>query len=70
MLIYFSVDGASFVQGCDIGVMSQLTDKHVTYMMGQHSMAHRTNLVVQVLSNLLMVTKLEDFFTQVLFNFP
>jgi hypothetical protein len=69
MFIYFGVDGASFVSGCDIGVMSQLRDKHVPYMMGQHSMAHMTNLIVQLLSNLPMVTKLEDFFTRILFNF-
>ncbi len=73
MLIYFGVDGAFFFLGYDIGAMSQLKDKHVPYMMGQHSMAHRTNLVVQVLSNLPMVTKLEDCFShyiQVFFNFP
>jgi hypothetical protein len=37
----------------------QLKEKYFRYMMGQHYMAHRTNLVVQALSNLLMVVKLE-----------
>jgi hypothetical protein len=34
--------------------------KHVFYKMGQYCMAQKTNLVVQALSNLLMVAKLED----------
>jgi len=34
--------------------------KHVPYKMRQYCMAHRTNLVVQPLFNLLMVAKLEN----------
>jgi hypothetical protein len=37
----------------------QLKEKYVPYMMGQHCMAQRMNLVVQVLLNLSMVAKLE-----------
>jgi hypothetical protein len=39
----------------------QLKDKHFPYMMGQHCMVNKINLVVLVFSNLLMVSKLEDF---------
>jgi hypothetical protein len=49
-------------QGCHIRVTPQLKEKHFPYMMGQHCMAHKTNLTVQALSNLAMVSKLEDLF--------
>jgi hypothetical protein len=40
-------------------MITQLKEEYSPYMMGQHYMAHRTTLVVQALSNLLMVVKLE-----------
>jgi hypothetical protein len=39
---------------------SQWREKHVPYMMGQHCMVHRTNLVMQTLFNLPIMGKLED----------
>jgi hypothetical protein len=36
--------------------------KHSLYRMGQHCMAHKTNLVMQALSNLPVVSKLEELF--------
>ncbi len=39
---------------------SKLKKKYSLYMMVQHYMAHRTNLVVQSLSNLHLVAKLKD----------
>jgi hypothetical protein len=39
----------------------QLKEKYFPYMMVQHYMAHRMNVVVQGLSNLPIVVKLEDF---------
>jgi hypothetical protein len=59
-LICFGADGASIFQGCHTGMTFQLKEKFVPYMMGQHCMAHQTNLAIQVLSNLPMVAKLED----------
>jgi hypothetical protein len=59
-LICFNVDGASIFQGYYIGMTFQLKEKFALYMMGQHCMAHKTNLAIQVLSNLPMVAKLED----------
>ncbi len=37
--------------------------------MGQYCMAHRTNLAIQVLSNLPMVAKLEDLLQSLYFYF-
>jgi hypothetical protein len=48
-----------YFQGCHTVMTLQLKDKFVPYMMGQYCMAHKTNLVVQVLSNRPIVAKLE-----------
>jgi hypothetical protein len=58
----------SFCQGC-IEVTSQLKEKHILYMMGQHCMAYRINLARQTLSNLPMVATLEDLPQFLLFYF-
>jgi hypothetical protein len=47
----------------------QLKDKHYPYMMGQHCMAHRTNLIVQALLNLPMVLELEDLLQSYMLTF-
>jgi hypothetical protein len=58
--ICFGVNGASFFQGYYTKVTSQLKEKNSLYMMEQHCMAHKRNLV-QGLSNLPnVVTKLKD----------
>jgi hypothetical protein len=59
-LICFGANGASIFQGWHIGVTFQLKEKIAPCMMGQHYMAHRMNLAIQVLSNLPMVAKLEN----------
>jgi hypothetical protein len=58
--ICFSAKGASFFQSCHTIVITQLKEKYFLYMMGQHYMAHRTNLDVQALSNLPMAARLEE----------
>ncbi len=58
--ICFSAKGASFFQSYRIIVITQLKEKYFLYMMGQHYMAHRTNLDVQALSNLPMAARLEE----------
>jgi hypothetical protein len=67
--VCFGVDGAFVFQGCCIKVITQLKEKYFPYMMGQHYMAHKTNLVVQVFSNLLMVVKLEELLQSLYFYF-
>jgi hypothetical protein len=59
-LICFGADGVAVFQGARSGVTSQLIEKHAPYLMGVHYMSHRTNLAVQALSNLPMVTKIES----------
>jgi len=50
-------------------VIAQLKKKYFPYMMGQHYMAHKTNLVVQALLDLPMVVKLEEFLQSLYFYF-
>jgi hypothetical protein len=57
-------------QGCHTARTFQLKNKFVPYMMGQHCMAHRTNLVIQVLSNLPMVARLEVCYTHCILISP
>jgi hypothetical protein len=66
-LICFGVNGASIFQGCPTSVM--VKEKFAPCMMVQHCMAHQTNLVVQVLSNLPMVAKSEDLLQSLYFYF-
>jgi hypothetical protein len=58
-LVCFGVDGMSVFQGCRCGVTQQLKDQEAPFMLGIHCMAHRTNLAVEPLSNLPVVSKLE-----------
>jgi hypothetical protein len=68
-LICFGVDGASIFQGCYIGVKFQLRVKFVPCMMGQHCMAHKMNFIIQVLSNVPMVAKLENLLQSLYFYY-
>ena len=58
-LVCFGTDGDSVFQGCNTRVTVQLKSYNAPYMFGVHCMAHRTNLVVQTLSNLPLVAKVE-----------
>ncbi len=58
-LISFSVDGVLIFQGAKSGVTTQLKNKFAPYMLGVHYVAHQTNPVVQTLSKLPMVSKIE-----------
>ncbi len=41
-------------------VIAQIMQKHAPFVSGVHCMAHRTNLVVQTLNALDLVSKIED----------
>jgi hypothetical protein len=69
-LICFGVYGASLFQGYHIGMTFQLQEKYVPYMIGQHCMANMTNFIVQALSNLPMMAKLEDLHNHYILIFP
>jgi hypothetical protein len=59
-LICFGINEASIFQGYYIGMTFQLKEKIILYMMGQHCMAYKTNLAIQVLSNLPIMANFED----------
>jgi hypothetical protein len=50
-------------------VIAQLKKKYFPYMMGQHYMAHKTNLVVQALLDLPMMVKSEGLLQSLYFYF-
>jgi hypothetical protein len=58
-LVSFDADGVSVFQGSRRGVTTQLQNNVAPFMLGIHCMAHRTNLAVEPLSNLPLVSKLE-----------
>lgn len=49
-------------QGAKIGITQQISDDYVLHIQGIQCMVHHTYLVVQVLSKLNMVNKLESLF--------
>lgn len=59
-LVCFRVDGDPISQGIHIGATTQILQNHASYMFGIHCMAHKTNFVVSNLSNMPIVTKIED----------
>jgi hypothetical protein len=59
-LVCFGADGVSVFQGYRTGVTQQLKDQDAPFCLGVHCMAHRTNLAVEPLSNLPVVSKLES----------
>lgn len=59
-LISFGADGASVFQGTRSGVTTQLKQKETPCVLAVHDKAHKTNLVVEALSNLRLVQKLEN----------
>jgi hypothetical protein len=55
-------------QGAKIGITQQISDDYVLHIQGIQCMVHHTYLVVQVLSKLNMVNKLESLF-QTLYDY-
>jgi hypothetical protein len=58
-VVCFRADGVSIFQGCSAGIITLLQKEECPYMFGVHCFAHRTNLVVEPLSNLPIVEKCE-----------
>jgi hypothetical protein len=67
-LVFFGTDEVSVFQGCRSSVTQQLKDQDASFMLGIHCMAHCTNLAVEHLSNLPIVSKLETL-CQALYNY-
>jgi len=58
-LVCFGADGVTLFQGSRNGVTVQMVRHMAPFLFNVHCMAHRTNLAVEPLSNLLIVAKLE-----------
>jgi hypothetical protein len=67
-LMNFSADGVFVFQGTRSGVIVQIVNGWAPHFMGVHCVAHRTNLVVQTLSHLQMVSRIESLL-QTLYNY-
>ncbi len=55
----FGVDGVLVSQGAKSGVTTQLRENFAPYMLGVHYVTQSINLVVQTLSKLPLVSKIE-----------
>ncbi len=58
-VVCFGVNNVIVFQSLKIGVIIQLVNKHFPFVVGIHYMAHRCNFVVQILSSLTFVAKIE-----------
>jgi hypothetical protein len=58
-LTNFGIDGVSIFQGAKNGLIPHLKEKHVPFMLWVHYVAHQTNLVIQTLSRLPLIFKIE-----------
>jgi hypothetical protein len=67
-LILMGCDGSNVFQGAKAGITAQMKENVVIFMMGIHCFAHRTNLVVLVLSKLKLVVQLKALL-QALYGF-
>jgi hypothetical protein len=63
MLVYFGANEAIVFQCAKTSVITQLMQKHTPYFNSVHCMAHRTNLVVAILSSLKLISKVESLLT-------
>ncbi len=59
-LVYFGANIVIVFQGVKNGVIAQIMQKHAPFMNGVHCMAHRTNLFIQTLNSLSLVSKIES----------
>ena len=66
--ICFVADGVSMFQGCKNGITQQLKEYVALFLFGVHCMAYRTNLAVEPLSRLPLVSKLETL-CQEIYNY-
>jgi hypothetical protein len=60
-MVCFGVDGVVVFEGKHKGMFSQLKDMEVFHMVGVHCVAHRTNLVIKILSFFPMVSRSEGW---------
>ncbi len=59
-LVCFGANGFSIFQGLKLGLTIQIQRQYAPFVVNVHCMAHWTNLVVKTLSNLLLVSHIEN----------
>jgi hypothetical protein len=60
-LLYFGANGVSIFQGVKIGVTQHIKEFWAPFSMGFHCIAHRVNLTLQSLSDLIFIARFESF---------
>lgn len=63
-LICLGVDGAIVFEGLKTSAIMLMRAQHVPFFIDVHYVAHKTNLIVQALSHLSIVSQLKDLFTK------
>ncbi len=58
---YFGVDGVNTFQGLKYGIIVQIQWQYAPIVTNAHCMGHWTNLVIQTLSHLPLVSRIEAF---------
>jgi hypothetical protein len=58
-LVSFGANGIWDFKGAKSGVTTQLKEKFAPYMVGVHCVPHQTNLIIQTLSKLPLMFKIE-----------
>ena len=61
-LVSFGANGASTFQGPKIGVSTQIREKWAPFCLGATCASHRINLIIEILSNYPMVSRLEALY--------
>ncbi len=61
--LYFCANGVSVFQGAKIGIIKHIKEFWASFSMGFHCIAHRANLTLQSLSNLIFIARIESFMT-------
>ncbi len=58
-LVCFGVYGMTTFQGVKFGVLIELMQKHIPFVSDVNNMAHHTNLVIQTINSLRLVSKIK-----------
>ncbi len=64
-LMCLRTDGVSTFQGVQSKVIALMKTQQTPFLIGIHCMTHKTNLVMQSLSSMPMVSKMEDLFQSI-----
>ena len=68
-LITFKANGVFTIQGAKSSIIVQLINKYASFMIGVHSMAHQSDLDVQIVPNFEVMKHVEDLLATLYFYF-